>query len=232
MDPIIIKFEEFEGPMDLLIDLIKKRELDIHNLPMSIITRDFINSIEQMKQKNIEITSVFTDMASLLLEIKTKMLLPSTKEDPRKALALEIEKYEKYKSDLEKMKDLQFIEQKYFKRTKRDVVKKPKKGSIADVLNSFNAIMKKKKLQERNMKLEELSKKLAESKFTIEQQMDFLKSYPSNKIDVSQLFDSLNELEEMVVTFSALLELVKIQFFKVESENEKVFLSKIVLNSE
>lgn len=227
MEQIIIKFEEFEGPMDLLIELIKKRELDIHNLPMSVITKDFINSIQQMKEKNIEITSTFTDMASLLLEIKTKMLLPSTKEDPRKALVLEIEKYEKYKSDLEKMKDLQFIEQKYFKRTKRDVVRKPKKGSISDVLQSFNSIMKKKKLKERNMKLDELSKKLAESKFTIEQQMNFLKSYPTEKIDVSKLFDNINGLEEMVVTFSALLELVKIQFFRVETENDKVFLCKI-----
>lgn len=227
MEQIIIKFEEFEGPMDLLIELIKKRELDIHNLPMSVITKDFINSIQQMKEKNIEITSTFTDMASLLLEIKTKMLLPSTKEDPRKALVLEIEKYEKYKRDLEKMKDLQFIEQKYFKRTKRDVVRKPKKGSISDVLQSFNSIMKKKKLKERNMKLDELSKKLAESKFTIEQQMNFLKSYPTEKIDVSKLFDNINGLEEMVVTFSALLELVKIQFFRVETENDKVFLCKI-----
>ncbi|WP_341285827.1 segregation and condensation protein A, partial [Priestia megaterium] len=163
MENFIIKFDEFEGPLDLLIELIKKRELDIYDLPMSVITKDFIGSIELMKENNIEVTAKFTAMASLLLKIKTQMLLPSSKEvDPRNILVKEIEEYEKYRSNLERIKELQFIEQKYFKRRKRDVAKKKKKGSILDVINSYNVIIRKKQLKERNMKLEELSKKLAE----------------------------------------------------------------------
>ena len=224
MDSIIIKFDEFEGPMDLLIELIKKRELDIYDLPMSIITKDFIRNIEHMKEHNIEVTSEFTAMASLLLKIKTQMLLPSSKEeDPRTQLVKEIEEYEKYKSNLEKIKELQFIEQKYFKRTKRDVHKKKKKGSILDVIQSYHQIIRRKRLKEKNMKLEELSKKLAESKFTIDEKMDYLMNYPGD-IDVESLFEKMDDLEEMVVTFSALLELVKLQYFRIEVENEKVFL--------
>ncbi|QJX80111.1 segregation and condensation protein A [Priestia megaterium] len=224
MENFIIKFDEFEGPLDLLIELIKKRELDIYDLPMSVITKDFINSIELMKENNIEVTAKFTAMASLLLKIKTQMLLPSSKEvDPRNILVKEIEEYEKYKSNLERIKELQFIEQKYFKRRKRDVAKKKKKGSILDVINSYNVIIRKKQLKERNMKLEELSKKLAESKFTIDDRMHYLKNL-SGSIDVQKLFEDINDLEEMVVTFSALLELVKVQYFRVEVMNTQVML--------
>jgi len=224
MENFIIKFDEFEGPLDLLIELIKKRELDIYDLPMSVITKDFIGSIELMKENNIEVTAKFTAMASLLLKIKTQMLLPSSKEvDPRNILVKEIEEYEKYKSNLERIKELQFIEQKYFKRRKRDVAKKKKKGSILDVINSYNLIIRKKQLKERNMKLEELSKKIAESKFTIDDRMHYLKNL-SDSIDVQKLFEDINDLEEMVVTFSALLELVKVQYFRVEIINTQVML--------
>jgi segregation and condensation protein A len=229
MENFIIKFDEFEGPLDLLIELIKKRELDIYDLPMSVITKDFINSIELMKENNIEVTAKFTAMASLLLRIKTQMLLPSSKEvDPRNILVKEIEEYEKYKSNLERIKELQFIEQKYFKRRKRDVAKKKKKGSILDVINSYNVIIRKKQLKERNMKLEELSKKLAESKFTIDDRMHYLKNL-SSSIDVEKLFEEINDLEEMVVTFSALLELVKVQYFRVEITNTQVMLIRKAL---
>ena len=229
MENFIIKFDEFEGPLDLLIELIKKRELDIYDLPMSVITKDFINSIELMKESDIEVTAKFTAMASLLLKIKTQMLLPSSKEiDPRNILVKEIEEYEKYKSNLERIKELQFIEQKYFKRRKRDVAKKKKKGSILDVINSYNVIIRKKQLKERNLKLEELSKKLAESKFTIEDRMHYLKNL-SSSIDVEKLFEEINDLEEMVVTFSALLELVKVQYFRVEIINTQVMLIRKAL---
>ncbi|MGF9891417.1 segregation/condensation protein A [Priestia megaterium] len=229
MENFIIKFDEFEGPLDLLIELIKKRELDIYDLPMSVITKDFINSIELMKENNIEVTAKFTAMASLLLKIKTQMLLPSSKEvDPRNILVKEIEEYEKYKSNLERIKELQFIEQKYFKRRKRDVAKKKKKGSILDVINSYNVIIRKKQLKERNMKLEELSKKLAESRFTINDRMHYLKNL-SDSIDVQKLFEDINDLEEMVVTFSALLELVKVQYFRVEIINTQVMLIRKAL---
>ncbi|MCK2000643.1 segregation/condensation protein A [[Brevibacterium] frigoritolerans] len=228
MENIVIRFDEFEGPMDLLVELIKKRELDIYDLPMSVITKDFIKNIELMKEKDIEVTSNFTEMASLLLKIKTQMLLPSTKEDPRNQLVKEIEEYEKYKSNLETLKELHFIEQKYFKRTKRDISKKKKTGSIIDVLQSYNLIMRKKQLKERNLKLEELSKKLSESKISIDDQMHYLKNYPDGDINVLALFEKIDDLEEMVVTFSALLELVKVQFFRIEIQDENVILTRKV----
>ena len=230
MDSLVVKYEEFEGPMDLLIELIKKRELDIHDLPMSVITKDFIQSIQEMKDNNIEVTSNFTEMASLLLKIKTAMLLPSTKQDPRNQLVKDIEEYEKYKSNLEKFKELQFIEQKYFKRTKRDVAKKKKPGSILDVIQSYNIILRKRQLSERNQRLEELSRKLAESKYTIDGQMDYLREHPEERINVQTLFEEMYDLELMVVTFSALLELVKIQFFTVERNQDGVFLVKRGVN--
>lgn len=228
MENIVIRFDEFEGPMDLLVELIKKRELDIYDLPMSVITKDFITNIELMKEKDIEVTSNFTEMASLLLKIKTQMLLPSTKEDPRNQLVKEIEEYEKYKSNLETLKELQFIEQKYFKRTKRDISKKKKTGSIIDVLQSYNLIMRKKQLKERNLKLEELSKKLSESKISIDDQMHYLKNYPDGDINVLALFEKIDDLEEMVVTFSALLELVKVQYFRIEIQDDNVILIRKV----
>lgn len=223
MSDIIFQFDDFSGPFDLLLDVIKRKELDIHDLPMSVITNDFIERTKLMPVLNTEESADFTAMASLLLKIKTEMLLPNQTSDPRANLVKELEEYERYKENLNKIAELQEIEQKFFKRTKRDVFKKNRKGSLSDVLDSYSSILKKKQLLERSSRLNELTKRLSDSKHTITDKMEYLKSIEC-PIPVYDMFERLTDIEETVVTFSALLELIKVQYFEVQIIEDKVYL--------
>ena len=101
-----IVLERYQGPMDLLLDLIRKNEIDIYDIPIFEITEQFLDYMEKANKINLELTSDFILMASTLLEIKSKMLLPKIKfddddeeedgEDARKELVEKLLEYEKY----------------------------------------------------------------------------------------------------------------------------------------
>ncbi|KAF0218546.1 MAG: segregation and condensation protein [Geobacteraceae bacterium] len=101
-----IKIEAFEGPLDLLLHLIKKSEVDICNIPIATVTRQYLEYIELMKELNLDIAGDFLVMASTLIQIKSKMLLPASnddeaveedEEDPRAELVRRLLEYQKYK---------------------------------------------------------------------------------------------------------------------------------------
>jgi segregation and condensation protein A len=215
LGPILVKIDSFEGPMELLIELIKKREMPINDLSISTLTQDFLANIQNLKQNKIELTAEFLRTASLLLEIKSQMLLPQPEnKDPRNALVKELEDYQMYKNSLDRFKELEYIEHKFMKRQRFDKLEKKKEGSLADIINSYTSILKKRKFKEKNKRLDELTKKLNSSNFTIDDRIVHLKSFDLPR-EVDDLFGSIDDLEEMIVTFSALLELVRIQFFSI-----------------
>lgn len=225
----IIKLENFEGPFDLLLELIKKREMDIYDLHISQITKDFMDSLQEMKNKNIDITSDFMEMASTLLSIKAKMLIPVevAKDDPRNELVKQLLEYQDYKDTVEQLKILREFEQKYYKRQKKEVVKKEKNGSIQDIINSYKNIFTKKFKVGKNKPFDALAEELTKFKFTIEDRMEHLKSLidDDNRIDVDEYFSNIDSKEEMVVTFGALLELVKMQYIDITIDNaDKVYI--------
>jgi segregation and condensation protein A len=100
-----VNIEEFEGPLDLLLHLIKKNEVDIYNIPIAAITRQYLDYLDLMKDLNLDIAGDFLVMAATLLQIKSKMLLPVTveeeteeeEEDPRAELVRRLLEYQKYK---------------------------------------------------------------------------------------------------------------------------------------
>jgi segregation and condensation protein A len=226
----IIRLEDFEGPLDLMIELIKKREYDINNLPISSITRDYLANMEHMKKQHIEVTSDFMELASLLLQIKTRLLLPVDEktDDPRNELVKQLLDYQIYKESVEKMKELHHIEQRFFKSLKKMVVRKKKPGTVEDIFKSYQEMLNKKFAHEENNRLEKLTQELNSSNFTIEERIVFIKELLKNQdVDIPQLFDTINDREEAIVTFSALLEIIKSQFaLIVMDENDTVIISK------
>lgn len=103
-DAYRVRIEEFEGPLDLLLHLIKKNELDIYNIPIAAITRQYLEFIEIMKELNLDIAGEFLVMAATLLQIKSRMLLPVTPEeeeaeveDPRAELVRRLLEYQRYR---------------------------------------------------------------------------------------------------------------------------------------
>lgn len=104
MDKITYKLEKFEGSLDLLLHLIEKNKIDIFDIPIAIITEQYLDYISKMEEANMDISSDFLVMAATLLEIKSKMLLPLVKNeegeeiDPRKDLVERLLEYKKYKN--------------------------------------------------------------------------------------------------------------------------------------
>jgi segregation and condensation protein A len=100
-----VQIEEFEGPLDLLLHLIKKNEVDIYNIPIAAITRQYLEYMELMKELNLDIAGEFMVMAATLLQIKSRMLLPATQEedgeaeveDPRAELVRRLLEYQRYR---------------------------------------------------------------------------------------------------------------------------------------
>lgn len=213
----IIRIENFEGPFELLMDLIKKRKMSIHDLHISQITNDFIQSLHEMTNNNIEITSNFMEMASILLEIKSKMLLPVEKEkgDPRELLVQQLLDFQEYKESIDKLRELKTIEQTFFKRQRIEKVKVNKMGNREKLMKTYLNILGKK-FREKFTPLDTLTEELARYKYTIEDRIDSLKNILEKKeICVETFFDEMESKEEMVVTFGALLELGKIQYIDI-----------------
>jgi len=103
-DAYRVHIEEFEGPLDLLLHLIKKNELDIYNIPIAAITRQYLEYMELLKELNLDIAGEFLVMAATLLQIKSRMLLPATNdeedaevEDPRAELVRRLLEYQRYR---------------------------------------------------------------------------------------------------------------------------------------
>ena len=125
-----VEVEVFKGPMDLLLSLIKKQEIDIYDIPINIITDQFLDYINEMEELNLEITSEFLVMAATLIEIKSKMLLPKEKAledgveieiDPRDELVQRLVEYEAYREVAEKLKESEIIESKVFYKPREDL---------------------------------------------------------------------------------------------------------------
>lgn len=216
--------------MDLLIELIKKREMNIYDLQISQITQDYLANLTHMKENDIEITSAFTNMAGMLLRIKTKMLIPVEveKEDPRQELVDQILDFQAQKESAEHLQMLKLLETKLKKRKKEEKIKKQKKGTMQDILNSYRSILKNKFGMSKNEKFAKMANETDKYKYTIEERMDFLeKTLEIESVQVQSFFGGMNDKEELVETFAALLELVKLQKVSIYIEKEEVYIEKM-----
>lgn len=224
----VVKLQNFEGPLDLLLDLIHQKKIDIFNIPISEITADYMENLKLMQDYQIEITSDFIEMASTLLFIKTKMIIPNEKEDARDELVKQLLNYKEYKEAAERLKEMREIEDKFFKRQKQDKVTKQKKGTLKDIMNIYHQVLNfKKKDKKKKSKLDELNEETMRFKYSIEEQIEYLKGQLNeDKIDVYNMFMNMEGKEEIVETFGAILELSKIQYILITMENEKFYIER------
>jgi len=224
--------EIFEGPLDLLLHLIQKNKVNIEDIPIAEITRQYIEYIEAMSQFDLEITSEFLTMAVHLLHIKSKMLLPKHDEeeqDPRAELAERLMEYRKVKEAAEILKEAQFKSSNIFFKEPESIGKaKPINISlpIDTLLKAFSVVLERN-LEKAPPPRSHFKGIVEREEVSIEEMVDFvLDKITNGKISFESIFFGITSRPRLVATFLAVLHLIsrsKITFFE---QDNKVYLKK------
>jgi segregation and condensation protein A len=218
------KLESFEGPLDLLLHLIDKEEVDIYDIPIAKITDQYMAYIAEMKAFELDSTSEFLVMAATLLSIKSKMLLPKPPAidlgfdeedgiDPRDELIQRLIEYKKYKSIAEELRDKELARSLIFSREPQDMTpflpeipRNPVEGLDAnDLMMAFRRVLGR--VVKRNT-VAKIQRDEISVKDRIRQVLAVLRN-KKGKVLFSKLFDQAWDRDQVVVTFLALLELMK-----------------------
>ena len=213
-----IKLENFEGPLDLLLYFIKRDKIDIYDIPITKITNEYISVIDEAKTLDVSIAGEFLFMASMLLRIKTQMLLPRQVDeesldidDPRIDLVAQLIEYKKYKNIANKLKNLHFENKDTFFRSSPKVLydQSPDLSDFLDEVTLFD-ISKIFKEAIENAPTQD-SFEIYRETVSLQEQKDFiLQGLKANKIlSLKKLVKKLETKIEIIVTFLALLEMIK-----------------------
>ncbi len=223
-----VKIEVFEGPFDLLFHLIEKNQIDIYDIPMTEITEQYISYIEKLEELNLDITSEFLVMAATLIEIKSRMLLPiqitEDKQleiedlDPRDELVRRLLEYKKYKGAAEELKDKeQRYQRMYFKPKEEFIFDEADQTQfvmdsigITDLLSALNRFIEKKL---KTISPEKTIREMQRDVITIEDKINELICLLNKKkqIRFQDMFSNLSSKIEIITTFLALLELIRLK---------------------
>lgn len=228
---INIKIDAFEGPLDLLLHLIRKAEVDIYDIPIAKIADQYISYLKEMEELDLDIASEFVVMAATLVEIKSKMLLPKKKkeedaeeEDPRLELIEKLIEYKKYKEFAESLKDIDESTAIFFKSPEiiDDIENKEvffKNITVENLMISFKKIMDN--YDNRHKSEERVYENISSDEYKIEDKMEsiLLLLEKNTKIYFNELFAKARNKMEIIVMFIALLELIKLREIKVYQIN-------------
>lgn len=234
MQEIKIKLDVFEGPLDLLLHLIQKLELDIYDIPIAAITDQYMGYIHAMKTLELEVAGEYLVMAASLMAIKSQMLLPKQElepideeyeEDPRDALVAQLLEYRKYKYAAERLSEKAAERSQYFTKEPMDVdeFKESSTELQKDQLNTIDLFLAFHQMLEKRKKRKVLETTITADENTIEEKMneieDVMKQLSSQKGRSFDSFFVTYSKSEVVTTFMALLELMKKGRIRVEQEN-------------
>ncbi|MGD0233790.1 MAG: segregation/condensation protein A [Syntrophorhabdales bacterium] len=197
-----VQMECFEGPLSVLINLIKKNKVDIFDIPIGMITERFLEYVELVKQMNLRIAEDFIEMASLLLCIKSRMLLPREEEDPRAELVEKILEYEKIKGMVTIFQELPVLGEDIFARGRSGLEIEEEDQDLTALCMLFFELMKNK--QERFLVIREIRPTLEEKLESLRLALCEAESFAWNpKADL--------DLSEKVAMVLAIMEIVKLK---------------------
>lgn len=219
-----IRVEAFEGPLDLLLHLIRKNELDIYNIPMAEITRQYLAYLEVMKELNLDVAGEFLVMASTLIQIKSKMLLPTPPpeegeeagEDPRAELVRRLLEYQKYKDAAISLVGRQLLDRDLFVRTELlpegeddEASEAPLELDLFELMAAFRQILQKAP--------KESFHEVGSENISIADRISDLLAFMRGKelVAFEELFLGNLTREYIVATFLAVLELCRLKMIKV-----------------
>ena len=222
-----VKLEVFEGPLDLLLYLIKKEEVDIYDIPIERITNHYMEYLSLMKLLNLEVAGEFLVMAATLMYIKSRLLLPADQqvadseaeegEDPRWELIRQLVEYKKFKDAALQLGRREEEQSHLFPRQVGDlgIAVEPDKPlaevGIFDLINAFNQVLKKASARED-------FREIYEERFTVSDKIEEILYTMRDRAGIifSEVFASASSRAEVVVTFLALLELIRLKRLRVQ----------------
>ena len=230
-----VTIDKFEGPLDLLLHLIKQADIDICDISILDITKQYMEYINKMEEMNLNVASEYLIMAAELLEMKSNMLLPRPKleddeyeEDPREQLIKRLLEYEQYKQITNEFKDLELSRKEVYTKEPSDLkefkveVDESGNGSVDDLLLAFQKFLERKELDK------PLNTKITNKEYSVGVRSNEIRTILKNKkkLYFDELFEEFNKTY-VVVTFLSVLNLARKQELRIEQENnfEKIYLT-------
>ena len=237
MDKVLIG--DFEGPLDLLLHLIKKSKMEIFDIEISVITSQYINYIEEMKDLNLDIASEYLVMAAELIEMKSRKLLPKMYEDeeeieeenPEEVLKKRLTEYKKYKESTEIFRNLENNRASYYTKApeslkKYSVEKLENDGSVGvfDLLDAFQRLLERQQLNK------PLNTKITRREFSVKERVIKIREVLNvkKKVNFVELFDDFSK-PYVVVTFLSVLEMAKNKEIIIKQDNNfsDIYLERV-----
>lgn len=226
---ITLKINDFEGPLDLLLHLIKEKKMDLLDLKLEIIIDAYLDFLDQMESMNLDIASSYLVMASELIEMKSHLLLPrhdeedDEEEDPKEILVNRLIEYQKYKDLTNDFKNLENERKNIYTKLPENLKEYSDQDSVInnsdvtldDLLKAFQKFLERKKLEQPlNTKVTKKEMSVEERTISIRKILSFKK-----KVNFLELFDVLNK-EYVVVTFLAILEMARKNELKISQKDK------------
>lgn len=221
-----VVLSNYDGPLDLLLDLVKREKINIEDIFISNITEQYLEAMEQIDELDMEQAADFIVIAATLIEIKSRRLLPKQEEpveqpedDPEKELIDRLEEYRLYKEAAEKMREHEILNMHF--RAPDDSVGQPrlvlKDMTTNGLMNALRKLFDKIGERQQLTKV----KMIERDPFTVEEKKEFIRERFKivESCTFDELFDEDYTIGEVVTTFSALLELVKVQEVGVKQED-------------
>lgn len=219
-----IVLDAYEGPLDLLLSLIEKAEIDIYDIPINIVTKQFLEYISEMEEFSLTVTSEFLYMAATLIEIKSKMLLPQEKIiedgvefelDPRDELVRRLLEYKQYKEAAEVLKISESIESRVYYKPREDLsiyndpIEELGKLDLAQLVKVINNIIARNTSHKKLLEISTIHRE----EYTLEDCIDEIQIMliRSKKFKFSDLLNIQTSKDEIITYFLSLLELIRLK---------------------
>jgi segregation and condensation protein A len=212
-DALEVFLEAFEGPLDLLLYLIRKQNFNILDIPMAAVTRQYLVYVEEIRGRNLELAAEYLLMAAMLIEIKSRMLLPPRKqadgqepEDPRAELVRRLLEYEQMKLAAQRLNEMPQLGRDFLKaQVYIEQALQPRfpDVNVVDLQEAWASILKRAKLVQHH--------KISREELSVREHMSIVLRHLQGRkfMEFEKLFDPSKGQQVMVVTFLALLELAK-----------------------
>lgn len=221
-----VQLEVFEGPLDLLLYLIRKNEVDIYDIPIGAIAKQYLDYLDLMKMLDLNIAGDFIVMASTLMVIKSRMLLPvddrpeeelDEEDDPRFDLVRQLVEYKKFKDAAGYLEELEHLQENVFAREGEHLELGPQPDvnfsevGIFDLITSLNQAL---------ARVQETPGEIFAERYTVAEKVDAIMdmTLAGRTVSVTNLFHSMQTRQEIVCTFLAMLELIKLNELTVAQD--------------